>query len=119
MREELAKDGAKVDAVYYCPHHPKARIRKYRVLCRCRKPNPGMVMAAAKRFNISLKNSFMIGDATGDIMTGSRSKLKTILLKTGYAGQDGKYAIQPDFVAKDLFSAVAIIKELQSGHAKR
>ncbi len=114
LMRRLAAKGAKIDEIYYCPHHPNANLKKYRVQCRCRKPNTGMIKAAAKKIGINLKKSFIIGDSTRDILTGKRAKLKTILLKTGYAGQDGKYNVKPDFIAKDLNEAVKIIKK----HAK-
>ncbi len=108
--KRLAKKGAKIDAIYYCPHHPEANFKKYRVKCRCRKPNLGMILKAAKKFKINFKKSFMVGDHTRDILTGHRASLKTILVKTGYAGKDGYHDIKPDFTAKNLFEAVKIIK---------
>jgi histidinol-phosphate phosphatase family protein len=107
----LKKGGAKIDAVYYCPHHPQANLERYRMRCRCRKPNIGMVMKAVKKFKIDVKKSFMVGDSTRDILTGKRAGLKTILVMTGYAGKDGKYAVKADFVAKNLLGAVKIIKK--------
>jgi D,D-heptose 1,7-bisphosphate phosphatase len=108
--KRLAKKGAKIDAIYYCPHHPEGKIKKYRLSCDCRKPNVGMVMKAAKELNVDLKKSFFVGDATADILTGERAGLKTILVGTGYAGCDGIYDVMPDFTAKDLNSAANIIK---------
>lgn len=108
--KRLSRKGAKLDAIYYCPHHPKANLKKYRVKCRCRKPNFGMILKAAKKFKINLEKSFMIGDHTRDILTGHRAGLKTILVKTGYAGKDGHHNVKPDFTAKNLFEAVKIIE---------
>lgn len=107
----LARHGAKIDAVYYCPHHPDANLKKYRVKCQCRKPNTGMVKKAMRDFRIDPRKSFIIGDATSDIMLGKNAKIKTILVKTGYAGKDGRYEIEPDFIAKDLMSAAAIVRK--------
>lgn len=107
----LAKKGAKIDAVYSCPHHPEATLPKYRVRCRCRKPNIAMILKAAKKFGIGLKKSFIIGDRTADIAAGNRAGMKVILVKTGYAGKDGKFKGRPDFVAKNLSEAVKIIKK--------
>jgi len=106
----LGRKGAKIDAIYYCPHHPEANLKKYRMRCGCRKPNIGMIRKAAKRFKISMKNSFMVGDSTRDILAGKRAGLKTILVKTGFAGLDGRHKVKPDFIAKDLKEAVKIIK---------
>ncbi len=110
--KRLAKKGAKIDAIYYCPHHPsEAKIKKYRIFCRCRKPNVGLIKKAAKEFKIDLRKSFMVGDMTSDILMGKRAGLKTILVKTGFAGKDGKYNIKPDFLANNLSEAVRIIKK--------
>lgn len=108
----LNKKGTKIDAVYSCPHHPEATLPKYRVRCRCRKPNTGMVMRAVKKFNIDLKKSFIIGDRTADVAAGNKAGMKVILVKTGYAGKDGKHGGKPDFVAKNLREAVEIIRKL-------
>lgn len=115
--QRLNKRGAKIDAVYSCPHHPNANLKKYRILCKCRKPNIGMIMRAVKRFNIDRKKSFMIGDATRDILAGKRAKLKTILVRTGHAGLDGNYVVHADYEAKNLGEAVNIIKKTAGRHA--
>jgi len=107
----VAKKGAKIDAVYFCPHHPNANLKRYRMQCACRKPNIDMISKAIKKYKINKRDSWMIGDSTRDILAGKRAKLKTILVKTGYAGRDGKYKVKPDFVAKDLHTAVKIIKK--------
>ncbi|MEK7075435.1 MAG: HAD family hydrolase [Patescibacteria group bacterium] len=111
--ERLAKQGARIDAIYYCPHHPNANLKKYRLICQCRKPNIGLIKKAVKKFKINIKKSFIIGDRTADILAGKRTKLKTILVKTGYAGQDGKYDIKQDFIAGNLSEAVKIIKKYE------
>ena len=109
--KRLNKKGAKIDAVYYCPHHPNANLKKYRLVCSCRKPDIGMIKKAVKELKIDIKKSFLIGDSTSDILAGNRIGLKTILVKTGYAGQDGKYKARPDFTAKNLIEAVEIIEK--------
>lgn len=110
--KRLAKNGAKIDAVYYCPHHPNANLKKYRLLCSCRKPKPGMILKAIKKYHIDRKKSFMIGDTTRDILAGKRAGLKTIIVRTGYGGKDGYHKnVKPDFVAKDLFGAVKIVQK--------
>lgn len=115
----LARKGAKIDAVYSCPHHPEATLPKYRVRCRCRKPNIGMIVRAMKKFPINLKKSFWIGDRIADIMGAKKAGIKMILVKTGYGmdslsqvGRYGKGYGKPDFVAKNLAEAVRIIRKL-------
>lgn len=112
--KRLGKKGAKLDAIYYCPHHPDAQVKKYRVFCRCRKPEIGLILRAAKKFGINLKKSFIVGDTVRwDVLAGKKAKMKTILVKTGVA-HDPKYNAKPDFVAKNLKEAVLIIQK----HAK-
>ena len=104
--------GAKIDAVYFCPHHPEATMPKFRLRCRCRKPEPGMILKGLKKLNINPKKSFMIGDALIDVVAGKKAGLKTILVKTGpgHARLDEKYKnTKPDFIVKNLTQAVKII----------
>lgn len=109
--KRLMKNDAKIDAIYYCPHHPHATIKKYRLVCRCRKPNIGMIQKALTAFNINPRKSFMIGDMSWDIIAGKKAGLRTILVKTGYGGKDGKASALPDFIAKNLMEALEIIKK--------
>ena len=123
MKQELEKDGAKIDAIYYCPHHPERNhpdiapeAMKYRIDCQCRKPKTGLIEQAAKDFNLNLKKCFMIGDTTRDIKAGVDAGCQTILLKTGYAGADKKYDVLPDFIAEDLKEAADLIEmNLEAG----
>lgn len=117
--ERLGQKRAKIDAIYYCPHHPDANIKKYRVLCNCRKPDIGMIVRAAKELGITMSGSYMVGDRTADILAGKRAKLRTILVQTGYAGKDGKHTVRPDHIVKDLSGAVAIIKKPYNKHGKK
>ena len=110
----LAKRGAKIDATYYCPHHPNANLKKYRVRCRCRKPGIGMIEKAVRELGINLRASWVIGDSGRDVATGKRAGSKTKLVATGYGGKDIDCGAQPDFVARNLLAAVRIIKQ----HAK-
>ncbi len=118
---ELEKNGAKIDALYYCPHHPDKGFpgerAGYKIECACRKPKTGMIDEAEERFDIDLSKSFIVGDSTTDIQTGENVKRKhpgfrTILVKTGLAGKDGKYAACEDFVAENLLDAAKLIKSL-------
>ena len=106
MEDRLAKEGAVLHGIYYCPHHPNGVIAEYTRVCDCRKPEIGMIQKAVTDFAIDLKQSFLVGDTTGDILTGARAGLKTILVKTGYAGRDGCHEATPDFVADDLLAAI-------------
>lgn len=110
MNELLNKSDAHIDAIYYCPHHPEAKIERYRVNCDCRKPKPGMLKRAEEELNIDLKKSFMVGDRWSDIEAAKRVECKTILVRTGYDSQkliDNE--IICDYVADDLLDAVEYI----------
>jgi mannose-1-phosphate guanylyltransferase/phosphomannomutase len=112
--DRLGEKGAKIDAVYFCPHHPKADMKKYRIACKCRKPEIGMILKAAKNHGIDLRKSFMVGDSTRDVQTGNRAKLKTILVKTGHGGKDvWQFESKPDFVVANLSGAAKVIKQLR------
>jgi D-glycero-D-manno-heptose 1,7-bisphosphate phosphatase len=111
---ELAAHGAKLDAIYYCPHHPTAPLEPYRVNCRCRKPLTGMVEEAAKRFHIDLGSSYVVGDSYRDMQLGFHAGAHTILVMTGYGR--GEYEHQrhrwprlPDWIVENLLEAVDII----------
>lgn len=110
-------ENAKIDAIYYCPHHPEKHhadiapeAMKYRIDCECRKPRTGMIKEAAKHFNLDLKKCFVIGDRTVDIKMGIDAGCKTILVKTGASGKDVKYDVEPDFICKDLMDASGLIE---------
>lgn len=110
LRKRLKRVGARLDAIYVCPHHPDGSVERYRRMCACRKPGIGMIMKAKREFNLDLSQSFLIGDTTRDIQAGNRARLSMILVKTGEGGRD-KYQFKgtPDFVARDLEKAVRII----------
>ena len=71
MCDELGRAGAPVLKVYHCPHHPEAKIARYRVACECRKPKPGMILEAAREFGVDLASSVLFGDSPRDIEAGS------------------------------------------------
>lgn len=110
--DRLGKKNAKIDAIYYCPHHPQANVKKYRMTCKCRKPGIGMILQAAKKYDIDLKKSFMVGDSTRDTQAGNHAKLKTILVKTGHGGKDvWQFEAKPDFVVANLSAAAKVVKK--------
>lgn len=80
MATLLGKDGAYVDAIYVCPHHPdkgfKGERPEYKFDCNCRKPKPGLLLQAAKDFNIDLSQSIMIGDSESDLKAGEAAGCK-------------------------------------------
>lgn len=116
MRQLLEKKGARLDAIYYCPHHPREGGPGYRVDCNCRKPRPGMIEQACRELPIDLGRSYMVGDKISDSEFGHALGLKTVMVLTGYGR--GEYTYQrkewkdtPDHIAKDLKAAVKWILE--------
>lgn len=92
LETELGKQGAYVDAIYFCPHHPhkgyKGERPELKIKCNCRKPNPGMLLRAAEDFNIDLNQSWIVGDGENDIKAGIAAKCRTALIGSGSFGQD-------------------------------
>jgi D-glycero-D-manno-heptose 1,7-bisphosphate phosphatase len=116
MNEELAENGAHIDGIYICPHHPEAREKQFRIACECRKPNPGLLLKAAEELQLDLSRSYVVGDRWSDIKTAVRCNAKSILVLTGYGRGELEYIgpqqqIKPDHVTEDLFEAVQWILE--------
>ncbi|CUS76957.1 D-glycero-D-manno-heptose 1,7-bisphosphate phosphatase [Candidatus Kryptonium thompsonii] len=116
LDELLAEKGAKVDAYYYCPHHPTEGNGEYKVECECRKPKDGMLRRASREQNIDLKKSFVIGDRCVDIQAGKTAGATTILVLTGYGKEEYEKCksenLEPDFVAENLEEAIEIVKKI-------
>ena len=116
LQEELAKKGARLDAVYYCPHLPDADEPAYRKDCPMRKPHPGMLLKAAEEHGADLARSFMLGDKYSDLQAGWAAGCRSIHLLTGYGRGErelrGKtWPRPPDWVAEDAYQAVEFILE--------
>lgn len=113
METELGADGAFVEAIYFCPHHPhggfEGEIKEYKVPCECRKPSPGMLLQAQERYNIDLGQSYLIGDSPRDIEAGANAKVTTIRVKTGHGMKP--HTTIPNHYVDTLVEAVNIIEE--------
>lgn len=108
----LKKEGAYLDAIYSCPHHPEPdhpditpEVMKYRIKCECRKPGIGMHKDAMLVFG-SKKILGVIGDNTRDIAAGEKLSAPKVIVRTGDRGEDGSYDVTPDFIADNFLSAV-------------
>lgn len=118
LKTLLGEKGAFVDDIFYCPHHPdkgfEGEIPELKFDCECRKPKTGMIDEAVKKYNIDLSKSYMVGDSTMDLETARNAGVKSVLVDTGFAGNDGKYDRSCDIEAKDLLDAVEkIIKDMK------
>jgi len=119
MQELLRKEGAYLDGIYYCPHHPDVGEPPYRQRCRCRKPQTGLVEAAVRELDIDLSRSYMIGDRGVDIEFGHLIGAKGILVLTGYGKGEWEYhreqwKAKPDYVAQDVYEAIQWILHQES-----
>jgi D-glycero-D-manno-heptose 1,7-bisphosphate phosphatase len=99
----LGREGAYIDGLYYCPHHPdkgfEGEVPELKIECDCRKPKPGLILKAAQDFNIDLQSSWMIGDGKNDIGAGKNAGCKTTLI-------GGDQTIGADLTAPSLLEAV-------------
>jgi D-glycero-D-manno-heptose 1,7-bisphosphate phosphatase len=106
----LGLEGARLDGIYYCPHHPKAGQSPYTAACDCRKPGTGMLEQAARELSIDIRASFVVGDKWSDVELGQRAGAHSVLVKTGYSPDDPGNArperlSNPDFIAETLTEA--------------
>jgi histidinol-phosphate phosphatase family protein len=105
MKEELGREGVRVDGIYYCPHHPDDN-------CGCRKPKPALILQATRDFNIDLKHSFVVGDLQKDIELGRAAGCRTILVGA-LPVTNSKRAI-PDAIVSDFTAVPDTIFKLQN-----
>ena len=113
MKYELKKQHAYVDAEYYCLHHPDSKLEKYKKICNCRKPKPGMIFQAVQEHEVDVSRSWMIGDSVADIEAGGTVGCKTIFVGNKKCYIWVKMKIEPDYAVPDLFHASSVIKEYE------
>jgi D-glycero-D-manno-heptose 1,7-bisphosphate phosphatase len=113
VSSELKKIGARIDAFYYCPHHPKYSAEHD---CYCRKPSPGLLIRAADELAIDLSRSWIIGDKLIDMEAGQAMGLNSILVLTGYGDQEKSLATHGQIIAENLPLACQYILNHQVRH---
>ena len=111
LRESLAAGGARLDGLYFCPHHPTLGDPPYRQDCDCRKPRPGMLRRAEADLGIDLARSWVVGDRLGDLELAWKVGARGALVKTGYGLGELAYDVArakrpPDLVVEHLLQAV-------------
>jgi D-glycero-D-manno-heptose 1,7-bisphosphate phosphatase len=111
LGELLLGYGAKVDRVYFCPHHPEGIEEAFRGGCECRKPKPGMLLKAAEELGIDLAQSWMIGDRVSDLEAGAAAGCQTVLVRTGYGNEVNpaeldRGSLKLELIAANLADAV-------------
>ncbi len=118
MHKALSRQNARLDAVYYCLHHPQAEKKELKRRCKCRKPKPGLLTQAAKDFDLNLKKSYLIGDSVTDIQAGKAVGCTTFLIgnhKCDLCRLLSEKKVKPDFIVPNLYQATKIIKKLKGG----
>lgn len=119
LEELLWAEGARLDGIYFCPHHPTEGEDPYRIDCGCRKPGTAMIEQAVSDLSIDLARSFLIGDRLTDIETAHNAGVKGVLVLTGYGAEEYAhvhpgYSAVPDHVSRDIAEAVDWILRNQS-----
>lgn len=118
MEDLLGKDGAYLDDLFFCPHHPEkgfpGEVPELKIVCDCRKPKIGMLLQAQKRYNIDFSSSWIVGDTKQDVQTGINAGCRTVLLTCGDPNYNKKYSDAiPTFTAKSLFEAISTILRMR------
>lgn len=114
LQQDLENNGARLDAIYYCAHHPSVGEPPYRFDCDCRKPKPGMIRRAVKDLQIDPASSWMVGDRYSDIELARNAGINSAFVMTGYGRgewehQKANWDHQPDLIAENLLEAVEAI----------
>jgi D-glycero-D-manno-heptose 1,7-bisphosphate phosphatase len=123
IAQEMEAGGARLDGVYFCPHHPTVGEAPYRQECDCRKPRPGLLHRAADNLGIDLSRSYMIGDRLGDLELAWSVGATGVLVRTGYGRGELEFHAPawprgPDIVAEHLLEAVVTILAGAEGDAR-
>ena len=113
LTERLLEQNARVDRIYYCPHHPDGEVDGYRKECDCRKPNTGMIDRAVREYQVDPGKSYVIGDRTVDVGMAKNAGAHAILVLTGYGRAERalceRDGIPLDYVADDLYDAMEFV----------
>jgi len=107
---QLKDEGAHLDGLYVCPHHPTEGEPPHRMVCECRKPRPGLLLRAASDLGLDLARSTLVGDKGSDLVAAHAVGARAVLVLTGYGLGEWEYRrgalpVQPDHVAEDLLGA--------------
>jgi len=120
MKAGIEAGGGRLDAVYYCLHHPEARVSELRMNCDCRKPRPGLLLRAAREWNLDLARCYLVGDGISDIQAGAAAGVRTFFLssrKCYICDELVRQSTRPGFIAASLGEAASLIEKLEAGQA--
>jgi histidinol-phosphate phosphatase family protein len=121
LLSRIQSAGAHIDRIFYCLHHPEAKVPALRRRCHCRKPGTGLLQKAAAQLKVSLSDCYMVGDGIPDMLAGKRAGCKTIFIGRWkceicqFAEPDD---VRPAFVAKDLWEACQLIRSEMTAHSR-
>ena len=113
LTDELAAVSVHVDGIYHCPHHPEGVIEGLSIRCECRKPQPGMLLRAARELDIDLEQSWFVGDILDDVEAGNRAHCHTVLVDLGTESLPQHPLRVPTFVASNTLHALDIIRHVE------
>lgn len=110
LEELLQQEGAALDGIYYCPHHPREGAPPYRQDCQCRKPRPGMLRQASEDLGIDLSRSYMVGDGLVDVGAARAAGVVPVLVLTGYGRghlehRRSRWTVEPEHISENLSEA--------------
>jgi D-glycero-D-manno-heptose 1,7-bisphosphate phosphatase len=117
LRNEIARQGGGVDAIYCCLHHPQGKVEAYRVACDCRKPRPGLLLRAAEELDLDLARSYMVGDGVTDVAAGKTAGTSTIFVsarKCYTCDALAEEGVWPDYMVANLAEAASVIRTLET-----
>ena len=110
LRDRHGKGFHELDAIHVCPHHPErgfvGEVAALKIDCDCRKPGTALIERACRDLAIDPSASWLVGDTSSDVEAGRRAGLRTVLVRTGHAGRDGKWPLAPDATMPDVKAAV-------------
>ena len=112
LRLRLQREGVEIDGFYHCPHHPEGVIPELAIACACRKPEPGLLLAAAADLNLDLTRSWFIGDILHDVEAGNRAGCRTILVDLGTEATPESPVRAPHYVARNTEHALRIVRAI-------
>lgn len=122
MHSGLASQGARIDSIYYCFHHPEGVIDQFRRVCDCRKPKPGMLHRASGELGIALDQSYFIGDGITDMQAGKAAGTTNILVYSSFrcyiCEELNRYDVQPDYTVRSLHDGIKLVQKLETGNVR-
>ncbi len=112
LKEMLKKEDASVDDFFFCPHLPGVADERYNKICDCRKPKPGMLLQAQRKYSVDLKHSFVVGDRCIDVAAARAAGSGKVMVATGYGATERNTCRSDiDFFAPDIYDGVQYIKD--------